>query len=307
MNRIIETWKRDIGKGFRALADLLMPRRCLVCDAKLEDEQLYLCPHCHSDMPLTRFWQLSHNPMADKLNELIQKELERRWNSSEGESGGEGIGEGDRSGMEQNLGSAAYCRPEPLARPDGIPCFETHRHSHSTHERYAYAASLFFFSESADYKRIPYSIKYGGALKAGKYFGNMLGEKLAEVPWFQAIDMIIPVPLHWRRERKRGYNQAKIIAEGISEAINVPVRTDILLRRRHTKTQVSLDIQDKSANVKGAFVATSASTGYVRHILLVDDVFTTGSTLFACFCALREVFPPEVRISVATLGYVGQA
>jgi len=121
MNRIIETWKRDIGKGFRALADLLMPRRCLVCDAKLEDEQLYLCPHCHSDMPLTRFWQLSHNPMADKLNELIQKELERRWNCSEGESGGEGIGEGDRSGMEQNLGSAAHCRPEPLARPTAYP------------------------------------------------------------------------------------------------------------------------------------------------------------------------------------------
>ena len=253
------------------LADFLLPRKCIVCGEKLTAQEEHICRWCRDDMPQTRFWQLRHNPMADKINAAIQKELEKLWDAGD---------------------------------------FRT--------ERYVRAAALFFFNEEGDYKKIPYRIKYEGDILAGRHFGRMLGDRLSSAEWFQDIDTIIPVPLHWRRKWKRGYNQAEIIAQGISEALGIPVRTDILRRRKHTRTQINLNIQQKSANVAGAFSASKPQTRSTnadngsnrtyrpRHILLVDDVFTTGSTLTACFLALREVFPPEVRISVATLGFVGR-
>lgn len=255
----------------KALADLILPRICVVCGQKLTLDEEHICRWCRDDMPLTRFWLLKHNPMADKFNEAIQKELERQWRA---------------------------------------------------HERYAYAVALFFFNEDADYKRIPYRIKYEGDMRAGKHFGKVLGEHISKAEWFKDIDAIIPVPLHWRRKFKRGYNQAEVIARGISEATGIPIRTDILKRRRNTKTQINLDIPQKASNVQGAFSVAQADNlrhtmqidgqrhtmqiDVLLHILLVDDVFTSGATLHACFLALRSVFPPAVRISIATLGFVGR-
>ena len=86
--------------------------------------------------------------------------------------------------------------------------------------------------------------------------------------------------------------------------MGVPVRTDILYRRRTTKTQTKVDVEAKARNVAEAFEATRRDD--MKHIILVDDLFTTGSTLMACFTALRAVYPPEVRISVATLCFVGR-
>lgn len=245
------------------LADLILPRRCIVCDGKLGLDEKHLCTYCSSDMPLTRFWQLKHNRMADRFNEGIQKLLEARW-ATDGRASG-------------------------------------------PHERYAYAAALFFFNDDADYKRIPYDIKYEGNIQAGRYFGTLLGNEIATAGWLSDIDVIIPVPLHWRRHWKRGYNQAEVIAKGISKALDTPVRTDILKRHRYTRTQIRLSITEKAGNVAGSFSVIPGSHEGIRHILLVDDVFTTGSTLLACFTALRKAFPPDVRISVATLGFVGRA
>ena len=249
--------------AIRNLADLLLPRKCIVCCEKLTVREEHICRWCRDDMPLTRFWQIRHNPMADKFNAALQKELERQWDAG------------------------TFCT-----------------------ERYTFAAALFFFSEEADYKNIPYRIKYEGDIRAGKHFGEILGRHLNTAEWFRDVDFIIPVPLHWRRKWKRGYNQAEIIAQGVSDALGAPVRADILKRTKHTRTQVNIDIQQKAANVEGAFSVNTGtavwSTGCgIRHILLIDDVFTTGSTLMACFTALRTVFPPGVKISVATLGFVG--
>lgn len=174
-------------------------------------------------------------------------------------------------------------------------------------EPYAYAAALFFYSEDTMYSNIPKSIKYKGNISAGRNFSAMLGQRIAATDHFRDVNIIIPVPLHWKRKWERGYNQAEIIARGISSVMDVQVRTDLLVRRRRTQTQTKLNIEEKAANVSGAFQAKAlASPPAVRHILLVDDVFTTGSTLTACFFALRKVFPPTVRISVATLGFVGE-
>jgi ComF family protein len=167
-----------------------------------------------------------------------------------------------------------------------------------------YACALFYYKSEAGYRHIPYQIKYHGNIKVGKFFGRMLGAKIALARWSNDIDMIIPVPLHWRRKWSRGYNQAEVIASGVAEVLKVPMRTDILKRVRYTETQTKVEVDQKAKNVHGAFQALPVKED-IRHVLLLDDVFTTGSTLMACFTALRSVFPPGVRISVATLAFVG--
>ena len=243
----------------QAAVDLLLPRTCIVCRCRLNLQERHLCLHCLMEMPLTYFWQQPHNPMADRFNDLMQKDI------------------GERK------------------------------------EVYAYAAALFVYRGDAPFKKIPYHIKYQGDISAGRYFGEMLGRKLVSCPHFKDVGIIIPVPLHRLRRLKRGYNQASVIAEGIASAMGVPVRTDLLVRNRRTTTQTRLGLEEKSANVKGAFGIVQDRIQEVlesvapKHVLLVDDVFTTGSTLGACLVALRSALPPSVRISVATLGFVGGA
>jgi len=204
---------------------------------------------------------MSHNPMADRFNENIQKDIE-------------------------------------TDEDDGL------------HERYAYAAALFFYHSEAQYRLIPYQIKYHGNIRAGRYFGRMLGNRLASSELFEDVDMVVPVPLHWTRKWKRGYNQAEVIAGAVAVALGAPMRTDLLRRRKRTTTQTRMEVEDKRKNVAEAFVSTPsladiAAQDGIRHLLLIDDVFTTGATLHACFAALRTVLPASVRISVATLGFVG--
>lgn len=171
-------------------------------------------------------------------------------------------------------------------------------------ETYVHALSLFFYDTEAGYRHIPYQLKYHGNLPVGRFFGKMLGSKLMEAGWVEDVDVVIPVPLHWTRKWKRGYNQAEVIASEVASTLGVPLRKDILRRNRSTKTQTKLSVDDKMSNVSGAFQARDTNETF-SHILLVDDVFTTGATLYSCFETLRINFPYPVRISIATLGFVG--
>ena len=174
-------------------------------------------------------------------------------------------------------------------------------------EKYAFAAALYFFSQGSDYKNIQYSLKYKGNISAGRHFGRILGDRLASSVQFKDADTIIPVPLHWTRKWSRGYNQAEAIACGIALKLGAELRCDILARKKRTRTQTMLSTEEKARNVKEAFIVKEPckNIGRIRHILVVDDIFTTGSTLHACFTALRRVFPADVRISIASLGYTG--
>ena len=266
--------KRNVGYWMRAAADMILPRVCVVCGGRLLLQEKHICLECAADMPFTRFETMSHNPMADRFNEVIQRYL---------------AADGVSSGVPQS------------------------------YERYAYASALFLYKEDSGYKRIPYQVKYHANLAIGKHFGHMLGRRLADSQLFQDVDVVIPVPLHRLRRWKRGYNQAEVIAAEVASTLGVPLRADILVRRRRTRTQTQLSVEEKVANVAGAFELSESAKGLYGtgphgdsnrcgmpcHILLVDDVFTTGSTLGECFKALRSVFPPYVRISVATLAFVG--
>lgn len=253
--------KGSVLRGLRAAGEILLPRQCITCGQRLLLEEKHLCLECLADLPQTYFWTMSHNPMADRFNENIQKDIE-------------------------------------TDEDDGL------------HERYAYAAALFFYHSEAQYRLIPYQIKYHGNIRAGRYFGRMLGNRLTSSELFEDVDMVVPVPLHWTRKWKRGYNQAEVIAGAVAEALGAPMRTDLLRRRKRTTTQTRMEVEDKRKNVAEAFVSTPsladiAAQDGIRHLLLIDDVFTTGATLHACFVALRTVLPASVRISVATLGFVG--
>lgn len=194
----------------------------------------------------------------------------------------------------------------------GIEDYRLRESSSKEYERYAFAMALFFYRDGSGYREILHHIKYMYDIQAGEEFGRRLASKVAIAEYLNDVDTVIPVPLHRSRQHSRGYNQAEIIAKEIAATLGVPLRKDILKRRRKTKTQTKLNDSQKRKNVDGAFsvckrlCTEKCKDCGIRHILLVDDVFTTGSTVLACFVALRSVFPPSVRISVATLAFVGE-
>ena len=173
---------------------------------------------------------------------------------------------------------------------------------HGVEEPYGYAAALFYYNSESGYKNIPQALKYRSALRLGQEFADQLGERLAASEAFADVDLVVPVPLHWRRHRGRGYNQAAVIADRVAAALGARCGRNVLRRLRYTPSQTTVGMERKASNVSGAFRVVRRVEA--RHILLVDDTFTTGSTLAACHQALREAYPPSVRISVATLSYV---
>lgn len=169
------------------------------------------------------------------------------------------------------------------------------------------AASLLFFGTESDYRRIVYAFKYGGRQQLACRMGRILGTYLKQSREFARCQAVVPVPLHPLRRWKRGYNQAELIARGVAEEMGLPVETKLLHRRRNTKTQTKLHGAAKTRNVQGAFVVDSrraATIGQqgVRHLLLVDDVLTTGSTLKACAVPLQAA---GFRLSATTIGFAG--
>lgn len=167
--------------------------------------------------------------------------------------------------------------------------------------------SLFYYSRDNDYKELLHAVKYGGNVATGRWLGRILGEKMREAA-YPRPDVIVPVPLHWRRQWKRGYNQAEVIARGISEGLSgdIPVLTDILRRVRYSTSQTRMSVGSKWENVSGSFVLidnrTAAERLSGRHVLLVDDVLTTGATAEACWDALRVI--PDIRVSYASIAFV---
>jgi predicted amidophosphoribosyltransferase len=155
-------------------------------------------------------------------------------------------------------------------------------------------------------------LKYGGHTPIGKFLGKMLGKKLLLPDNFIQFDYIVPVPLHWRKLLSRGYNQSEVIARGIKEGLSgsgtdiaPQILPNLLCRKRFAASQTSKEREQRWRSVKDAYALNRYCRrvpGRGSHILLVDDVLTTGATLEACATILVEEL--GCRVSIATLAYV---
>ncbi|MBX3257325.1 MAG: ComF family protein [Chitinophagaceae bacterium] len=164
------------------------------------------------------------------------------------------------------------------------------------------AMSQYYFSKNALLQQLIHQFKYKGNRELGIYFGKLMGATIRSA-WHDTMpDALIPLPLFPDKERKRGYNQAALLCEGMATILNVPVVYDAVRRVRYTSTQTHKTRMERWQNVEGVFVASANNTIKDKHILLVDDVITTGATMEACGNAILEDVP-GVKISIATLAY----
>lgn len=164
------------------------------------------------------------------------------------------------------------------------------------------AISLFYYREGSNYREIVHRFKYNGEKRMGRYFSKMLGQKIAECGRFENIDYIIPVPLHFIKKWKRGFNQAGIIAHEIGNITGKRVLEGVLLRRSYTSTQTRKNPEERWKNVYEAFYLSNGNILQDKRVLLVDDVLTTGATIEACGRRLEHI--EGCKVSVATLGFV---
>jgi len=163
------------------------------------------------------------------------------------------------------------------------------------------AVSWFYFSKGSKYQSAIHKLKYQGRNDIAVYLGQEFGYQLGRATSFQIPDVLIPVPLHPKKMKKRGYNQSEEIAKGLSEALNIPLLSKVLLKSDNTKTQTNLSRFDRYLNVSESFTLNYIELIENKHIFLIDDVLTTGATLEACASKLLEI--EGVKVSAGTLAW----
>jgi ComF family protein len=159
--------------------------------------------------------------------------------------------------------------------------------------------SFLFYKKGNQAQKILHHLKYHGVKEVGEFLGNMYGEQLIAHEKWKTIDLILPIPLHKKKEKKRGYNQSEWIAKGLSAGMQIPYCTNLLIRTEFTETQTKKSRFHRWENVKEVFHITDLNALENKHVLLCDDVLTTGATLEAAIQKLLLV--PSIKVSVATL------
>lgn len=165
-----------------------------------------------------------------------------------------------------------------------------------------YATSYFYFSKESRVQRLIHNIKYHGLKDLAVDIGKMMGNAIKENSNFtDSVEVVIPVPLHPKKLKIRGFNQSECLAEGISRQLNKKMNKDNIIRVVHSPSQTRKSRYHRWENVSGIFEVRNEEELVNKHILLIDDVVTTGSTIEACYTAVKNIH--GVRISVAAIAF----
>ncbi|MGN1262402.1 MAG: ComF family protein [Prevotella sp.] len=223
------------------LLDLISPRRCVICDGRLNVTEELVCSQCLMHLPRLN---MSASPRDNVMARMFWGQVE----------------------MEH---AATFMQHIP--------------HSPSS--------------------KIIYNMKYLGHTGLAVFMGRMAAREMAADGFFEGIDLIVPIPLARKRQRQRGYNQSELIAKGIGEVTGIKVETKAVKRTRFEKSQTGLTRYDRRENTKGIFQLRDATRLKGRHVLIVDDVITSGATMTACAEAIAGA--GSVRMSAMTLAMAG--
>ena len=163
------------------------------------------------------------------------------------------------------------------------------------------AMAMLYFRKATSIQNLMHNLKYNQKTEIGVFLGRLLGDRLLASTLYKGIDLIVPVPLHPKRFRVRGYNQSSFIANGVAEKIEATVNEHVLIRDIHTESQTKKNRYHRYENMKNIFKVSDEKAIYQKHVLLVDDVITTGATIEACANALNAA--GAAKISIATLAF----
>ncbi|MBK9291958.1 MAG: ComF family protein [Bacteroidetes bacterium] len=159
------------------------------------------------------------------------------------------------------------------------------------------AMACYFFAKHGRVQPLIHELKYKSNRDAGLFLGREIGKAIRSSELYSDVSLLVPVPLHPKRERKRGYNQSEVIARGINEITGIAISRNNLLRGVATQTQTKKSREERWKNVKDIFAVRQPEAFAGQHLLLIDDVITTGSTIEGCIRALEPI--QGIRISVA--------
>lgn len=168
---------------------------------------------------------------------------------------------------------------------------------------FEHATSFAYFVQGGLLQYLLHRLKYQRQQEYGRQLGILFAWELEAVSWMKDVDVIIPVPLHPKKERMRGYNQAALIAGSLAAALQKTDGTDFLRRSRFTESQTRKSREERTENVAGAFTVSRPEQLKNKQVLLVDDVLTTGATMEAAAHALLQV--PGLKVSFATIALAG--
>jgi ComF family protein len=167
------------------------------------------------------------------------------------------------------------------------------------------AAAHVYFTRGSSIQHCLHLLKYKKRKEVGEYFGLRMGKAIRQSGRFELCEIIVPLPLFPSREKKRGFNQSRVIAECISAQLHIPVVADAVIRTKKTETQTRKSRIQRWKNIEHAFEILNQQTVRGKHILLVDDVITTGASLEACALALQKI--SGVRVSIYCMAYTVKA
>lgn len=166
------------------------------------------------------------------------------------------------------------------------------------------ACSFYLYEKSGKVQKLLHAIKYQDQKELAYYLGKLYAEELSSAKTFEGIDLIIPIPLHEKKLKSRGFNQSEAFAKGLSAGLKKNIDLQSLKRVVDTKTQTKRKKYERWENVEGIFDVMEPEALYGKHVLLVDDVVTTGATIEAAWHSLKKI--DDVKVSVASIAFAAK-